>query len=166
MGDINDTWRHAGLLKSDDPLDESLLERLSDRNYAKTYNESEKVKRDLIKFYIYYTKAVLKLYDDPIMSSKIIEVNPNIPSNQISWLVGTYMSGRHAKIHPDDETITKLSDMYDQIMTNHSGSVNRDTVQESSDNYDHRQQQRSGGERSRSTSRPRDDRSDRDSGDS
>jgi hypothetical protein len=140
------TWRQAGqVLKSNDELDDSLLKRLSDPEYSKPFRESEKVKRDLIKFYIYYNKAAARLYDDT-MNNKITNVIRLIPYDitgrlQLSTMVGTYMAGRPAEVHPDDETITKLSYMYDRIMTEHSGKVDYGTVKESSDNYDHRQQQ-------------------------
>lgn len=146
-------WGENGLrqadpagLKSDDILDEPLLERLK---VLKSFSDKQQVKRDLIKFYIYSNKA--KLYSDD-MSNKITQVNRlldyDMPGRlQISTMVGIYMSGRLPKIHPDDKTITKLSDMYDQITTKYSGKVDYDTVKESSDNYDHRQQLR--GKRSR-----------------
>jgi hypothetical protein len=138
MGDLSDTWRQAGpVLKSDDTLDEPLLKRLE---VLPSTFPNEQQKRDLIKFYIYYNKAAVNLYSDG-MSARITQVNRTIPYDmpgrlQLSTLVGTYMSGRPAHIHPDHETITKLSHMYNQIMTRHSGRVNHDTVKTTSDEYD------------------------------
>jgi hypothetical protein len=118
-------WRQAApVVISDDPLDEPLLERI--QGLAELLQPStvpnEHQKRDIIQFCIYFNKAASNLYSNSDMVRRIMKANTSMPYDmpgrlRLSTLVGTYMSGRAADIHPDDDTVMKLSHMYEQIMT-------------------------------------------------
>ena len=81
-------WRQAALIvKSDDPLDEPLLERIQE--LAKLLQPStvpnDQQKRDIIKFCIYFNKAASNLYSNSDMVRRIMKANTSMPYDMPGW---------------------------------------------------------------------------------